>query len=147
MGSKTATAAAGTAVDNVDNSSDAASCTYSVVYDVAGFFRPVDNLPMLNVAKAGSSIPLKFSLGGNQGLSILQGAPTIRSITCDTSLPTDTIEEYSTTTANNGLTYDALADQYNYVWKTDKAWAGKCFQLTMTLIDGTTHQANFKFTK
>ena len=36
-----------------------------------GFFSPVDNLPTVNVAKAGSTIPVKFSLGGNRGLGIL----------------------------------------------------------------------------
>ena len=59
----------------------------------------------------------------------------------------DPIEEYVTTTANSKLIYDALANQYNYVWKTDKAWAGKCFRLDVKLNDDTTHSANFQFTK
>ena len=42
--------------------------TYLVNYLFKGFFAPVDNLPTLNVAKAGSAIPVKFSLTGNQGL-------------------------------------------------------------------------------
>ena len=29
--------------------------------------------------------------------------------------------------------------------KTEKSWAGTCRVLTVTLIDGTTHTANFKF--
>jgi Tol biopolymer transport system component len=32
-------------------------------YQFAGFFAPVDNLPTINSAKAGSAIPVKFSLG------------------------------------------------------------------------------------
>ena len=59
----------------------------------------------------------------------------------------DPIEEYETITANSKLIYDALAGQYNYVWKTDKAWAGKCFRLDVKLDDNTTHSANFQFTK
>jgi hypothetical protein len=35
-------------------------------YTFTGFFSPVDNPPTVNVAKAGSAIPVKFSLGGNR---------------------------------------------------------------------------------
>ena len=42
----------------------------TVSYPFTGFFRPVDNLPTVNVVKAGSAIPVKFSLGGDQGLNI-----------------------------------------------------------------------------
>ena len=59
------------------------------------------------------------------------------------SAPTADIEQ--TTTANQGLTYDAPSDQYNYVWKTNKSWSGTCRQLTLRLIDGTDHVALFKF--
>ena len=41
------------------------------MYSFNGFFQPVDNL-LLNVAKAGSAIPVKFSLGGNVGLGIFR---------------------------------------------------------------------------
>ena len=50
-------------------------------------------------------------------------------------------------TANPGgssLTYSD-SGQYNYAWKTDKAWAGTCRQLVVQLTDGTTHPTNFKF--
>ena len=40
-------------------------------------------------------------------------------------------------TANNGLTYDATADQYNYVWKTQSTYANKCFKFDMVLKDGS----------
>jgi hypothetical protein len=42
-------------------------------YNFSGFFQPVDNLPTLNIAKAGSAIPVKFSLGGDQGSEHLPG--------------------------------------------------------------------------
>ena len=50
-----------------------------------------------------------------------------------------------TTTANQGLTYDAASGQYTYVWKTQKSWAGTCRQFTLRLTDGTDHIALFKF--
>jgi hypothetical protein len=45
------------------------------------------------------------------------------------------------------LNYDAEADVYTYVWKTEKSWAGKCGTLTVRLADGTTHTALFSFVK
>jgi len=44
-----------------------------------------------------------------------------------------------------GLSYDPQTQQYNSVWQTQKAWAGKCGKLTIGLIDGTLHEAEFKF--
>ena len=35
-----------------------------------GFFKPIDNLPTVNQVKAGSSVPIKFGLGGNKGMNI-----------------------------------------------------------------------------
>ena len=136
-----------TATDKV-GLSNSATCNYSVIYDFAGFFSPVENVPAWNSAKAGSSIPVKFSLGGDQGLSIFEaGFPKLVATACPSGGTVDPIEEYATTTANSKLIYDALADQYNYVWKTDKNWAGRCYRLDVKLIDGTTHSALFKFSK
>jgi hypothetical protein len=114
-------------------------------YDFTGFFQPVDNSPVLNSVKAGSSVPVKFSLAGNQGLDIfLSGYPISRQFACETSAPSDDIEQ-TLTAGGSSLSYDATADQYNYVWKTNKAWAGTCRQLVVILKDGSIHIANFKF--
>lgn len=92
-------------------------------------------------------MPVKFSLGGNQGLNILSpGYPASQQVACNTSVPSDTIEE-TATAGTSGLTYDAAADQYVYVWKTEKAWANTCRQLTVKLSDGTNHVASFSFAK
>lgn len=114
-------------------------------YDFSGFFPPIDNLPVLNAAKAGSAIPVKFSLGGDQGLDIfLAGYPVSRKIACDTNSPLDDIEQ-TVTAGGSGLSYNASSDRYTYVWKTNKAWAGTCRQLVVILKDGSIHLANFKF--
>ncbi|HKT58982.1 MAG TPA: PxKF domain-containing protein, partial [Gemmatimonadales bacterium] len=129
--------------DNVENETTG-SCNYNVVFDWTGFFQPVDNT-MLNVAKAGSAIPVKFNLGGNQGLAIFTaGSPGSTQVTCDNQEGQDQIEE-TVTAGGSSLTYDVTAQQYVYVWKTDKAWATKCRRLDVKLIDGTTHSAYFKF--
>jgi len=58
--------------------------------------------------------------------------------------PRDLIEETVDVGASN-LTYDAEANQYVYVWKTEQAWLGKSYQLQVKLKDGTLHVANFSF--
>jgi DNA-binding beta-propeller fold protein YncE len=116
-------------------------------YDFTGFFSPVNNPTdpePVNGVKAGSSVPVKFSLGGDQGLGVLaENYPNLVFAPCDPSEEADPLEE--TSAANNGLTFDALTDTYTYVWKTDKGWKGKCATLTVKLDDGTEHTADFVF--
>ncbi len=115
-----------------------------ISYDFNGFFQPVDNLPTMNTVKAGQAVPVKFSLHGNQGLNIFaSGYPTIELVSCTTSVA-DAIET-TVTAGNSSLSYDASSDQYTYVWKTNKAWAGKCGILRVRFADGTTQSALFKF--
>ncbi|WP_165494946.1 PxKF domain-containing protein [Actinomadura roseirufa] len=112
-------------------------------YTFTGFFAPVDNPPVINTVNAGRSIPIKFSLGGDQGLNILaDGSPYSQATTCGTGTQ-DPIE--TTTDSNSGLTYNPSTGQYTYVWKTDKDWAGTCRTLHLKLTDGTDHTANFQF--
>lgn len=98
------------------------------------------------MVKPGSAIPVKFSLSGNKGLSIFAvGYPASQQIACTTGALLDDIEQ-TVTAGSSSLSYDPVSDQYNYVWKTDKAWTiGTCRQLVVKLIDGTEHKANFKF--
>jgi hypothetical protein len=114
------------------------------LYNFAGFFNPVDNLPALNEIKAGRSVPLKFSLNGDQGLSIfMSGYPKSEAIACDSTAPVNGIEE--TLTNPSGLAYDPLTDQYTYMWKTESAWEGTCRQFVIQLSDGAYQRLNFKF--
>jgi hypothetical protein len=123
------------------------SFTVTVNFGWTGFFRPVDNPDTVNSVKAGSAVPVKFSLAGNQGLNIFApNFPTSQKITCDAHDPVDAIEE-TVTAGGSSLSYDSSLDQYNYVWKTDKAWAGTCRQLTVKTADGTPHVAIFKLLK
>jgi predicted 3-demethylubiquinone-9 3-methyltransferase (glyoxalase superfamily) len=129
------------------------------LYDFSGFFSPVDNPDVAtNKAKAGSSIPVKFSLGGDQGLDIFATTgtnpttnetftyPTSTAMTCDSTDELDAIEE-TVTAGGSSLQYDAALDQYTYVWKTNKAWAGTCRQLVVKLADDTYYRAYFQFVK
>jgi hypothetical protein len=127
----------------------------TVIYNFTGFFRPVDNLGVWNVVKAGSAVPVKFSLNGYQGLGIMATSsqngqtytyPTSGPILCDSTGVYDYVDE-TVTAGGSSLTYDSTVGQYVYVWKTEKAWVGTCRQLVVKLSDGTYHRANFNFTK
>ncbi|HUG10852.1 MAG TPA: PxKF domain-containing protein, partial [Opitutaceae bacterium] len=60
----------------------------------AGFFAPVDNPPIQNTVKAGAAVPVKFSLGGDYGLSIFaSGYPVSQSVACESGAPSDAIDE------------------------------------------------------
>ena len=78
-----------------------------LVYDFSGLLSPIDAAPVVNKAKAGSSVPVKFSLGADYGLDVLaEGSPSSRTVACSSGAPTDELEQ--TAAANkSGLTYDA----------------------------------------
>jgi uncharacterized repeat protein (TIGR01451 family) len=140
-GTTTVTATATDAAGNVTTR----TFTVTVLYNFTGFFSPVANLPTLNSVKAGSAIPVKFSLSGNKGLNIfLVGAPDSQQIACDTGAPVSNLDA-TVTAGGSSLSYDASSDQYNYVWKTDSAWVGTCRQLVLGLKDGSARYARFKF--
>jgi titin len=127
--------------------SGAVTVSQAVTYAFTGFFSPVDNPDVAtNRAKAGSSIPVKFSLGGDQGLDIFEsGYPLSRQIP-NPQEPLDAVEQ-TVTAGASGLSYDPATDRYTYVWKTEKGWVGQYRQLVVKLDDGTTKVANFNFTK
>ncbi len=104
-------------------------------YAFQGFFAPVSNAPAVNSVRAGSAVPVKFSLSGDKGLAILKpGYPVTRSIPCSGGEPSATLEE-TETAGQSGLRYDAAADQYVYTWKTDAAWKGTCRRFELGLND------------
>jgi hypothetical protein len=142
VGTKTFTV---TATDNAGNIGTETTVTYTVIYEFSGFFRPVENSPTWNIAKAGRAIPVKFSLSGDQGLEIFAGGyPMSVEINDNSTVPAvATIE--TVTAEGSSLNYDDTDDQYIYVWKTDKSWAGTCQRLEVQLKDGTSHFADFKF--
>jgi len=125
------------------------NATFSV-YDFDGFYAPVNNTDaqgryVLNAVKAGSAIPVKFSLGGDHGLDVFAADyPKSQVVACNSSAQVDGVEE-TVTAGSSSLSYAAGSDTYNYVWKTDKSWADSCRQLVVKFDDGTTARANFMF--
>ena len=114
-------------------------------FSFTGFFDPVKNPPIMNQMNAGRAAPIKFSLGGDQGLAIFAvGFPKSQRIQCDTLSLIDPVEQ-TTIAGSSSLSYDPATGIYTYVWKTEKSWAGTCRQFSMQLIDGQIYLLNFKF--
>jgi thrombospondin type 3 repeat protein len=130
----------------------------------AGFFQPVENLPAVNTVSAGRTIPVKFSLGGDKGLGILEpGSPTSSSASCSATSslrsnqdsrrhghgpkwhPANAVLSDEESSTDGSLSYDRSSSKYIYLWKTSSSWAGTCRKLVVTLVDGTQHEALFKF--
>lgn len=113
----------------------------------SGFLPPVDNMPTRNVVKAGSAVPVKFSLNGYWGMGIFEsGYPASQAVQCTSGAPTDAITE-TVNAGSSSLSYDSTTEQYKYVWKTDKSWVTSCRRLSLRTIDGAVHSADFEFTK
>lgn len=111
----------------------------------AGFLAPVKNEPSTNSVKAGSAVPLKFSLGGDVGLGVLaSGSPASIQVSCLTGTPISAAKPTSSA-GRSPLSFDASTSTYKYVWKTESNWTGTCRRIVMTLGDASQHTALFRF--
>jgi hypothetical protein len=157
-GSFTYTPPAGTAFDAggtvslsvqfVPSDPDYSSATMTVSIAVSsamsftGFYAPVRNMPYINSATAGSAIPIKFAVGGYRGLRVLQvNSPTSVPVACPSNAPQNAVRPMIAPTS--GLY--SLGSSYTYVWKTNAGWGGSCRKFVLTLADGSTHEAIFRF--
>ena len=110
-------------VTDPDGATGTDSATVNVVWAFDGFGPPLDSGGS-NAANAGSTIPVKFSLHGNQGLAIFKaGYPASASYDCGSTPPTEASEPAG---SSESLNYAKGVDQYTFAWKTDKSWAGTC---------------------
>jgi extracellular elastinolytic metalloproteinase len=115
----------------------------TVIYDFRGFFFPVDNPPAVNVLNAGVPVLLRFSLGGNFGTDVLAAdSPSWQQIDCATGAPIGASEAADSLF---GLRFIPGISQYLDIIRTRLQWRGTCRRLTLSLNDGTSHPALFRF--
>jgi extracellular elastinolytic metalloproteinase len=108
----------------------------------AGPFAPVSND---QTHTAGSTIPVRFSLGGDLGLNIFAaGYPASQQVSCTTGGPIGGLVP-TNIAGGSTLTYDAESTIYHYPWKTEAAWRNSCRAFLIQLNDGTTHSTVFRF--
>jgi hypothetical protein len=133
------------ATDNAGNSSTLI-LTYVVdPWTLTGFYKPVDPNPtIINVVKAGSTVPLKFEIfiaGTEQTDSALITSFTSKQVACGTYPAAE--DEDITTTGGTGLRYDFTEGQFINNWKTPNK-KGYCFDVKMTTADGSEILAHFR---
>jgi hypothetical protein len=127
---------------NYAEASKTVSITVSGAMKFGGFFAPVKNMPYINTVQAGRSVPLRFTVGAYRGRRVTQVDPSSVAVSCPASGPENNVR--LTVSGNSGLR--SLGFSYVYVWKTSKDWAGSCRKFVLTLADGSTHEALFRFT-
>ena len=118
--------------------------TVNVIWAFGGFGKPIDGGSVVNEANSGGTVPVKFSLGGDQGLDIFRsGYPASQAYACGTTPPSDASQPIALGGA--GLRYDSTLDEYILQWKTDKAWKNTCRVFVLGLRDGTNLTIAFHF--
>jgi hypothetical protein len=109
-------------------------------FEFGGFFGPKAP-PQFNDAKAGDTIGVQFSMGGDAGLAIFAAdTPTFTQIDCTTGAVIGTAEA-----ATGTLKYSKRTERYTYSWTTSKTWKGTCQELTLTFQDGSTAAVWYRF--
>ena len=123
------------------------SVTYTVAFNFGGFQQPVDNPPTLNIANAGSTIPLRWSLldaAGNTyaSMNAIQ-AISSKQIRCPggTTDPVNPPDLPIGTTGVAGVT----GGVFHFNWATARSWAGTCRRMYVHLSDGSNPYADFQF--
>jgi Bacterial Ig domain len=126
--------------DHADNEVEVTH-TYRVVYPFAGFFSPLTADGSTASVKAGTTVPVKFSLTGDRGLAAVAGVSSAP-VDCTTGSATG-----AAAAASGTVSYSAKPDRYTFQWATDRTWVGSCRALQVALADGTMHRALLRFTK
>lgn len=126
---------------NYSGASTSVTIPVSGAMSFAGFFAPIRNMPYVNKVQAGSSVPVKFTVGSYRGLSVMREAPSSVPADC----PAGAVENVVQPGLPSVPGLRSLGYSYSYVWKTSPGWAGTCRKFVLTLADGSTHEALFRF--
>ena len=134
--------------DGSFNGSTSPVLKQDIKYTFAGFFSPVDNLPIVNSAKAAQAIPVKWRLSDFAGAGVSDPGSflglTSYVVACGdwTGLASDAVPEIAA--GSSGLQY--LGDgNWQFNWKTPKDYANQCRIARVALKDGTFKEFNVKF--
>jgi TolB protein len=121
-----------------------------VAYDFfgAGFLPPILNPPGVNTAKPGAQFPMKWQLKSPSG-KFVSDLGTVKAVeyATDGNLPTCNFSSamgprVALSIGGTALRYDTKNNQFVYNWTTPTNPG--CYVFTLTLTDGTEHQAWFQ---
>ena len=136
------------ATDEAGNTASSTN-TYTVTYAFSGFAAPVENLPATNRAKAGRTVPFKWTMADDGGPVVNQAALFDVGwggrFACS-GTGGDAIEEYATA-GLSGLRWDAEAQQYVFTAASAKGDAGFCRYLIVRVGDHASFRALVSFIK
>ncbi|MDP4146875.1 MAG: PxKF domain-containing protein [Bacillota bacterium] len=127
-----------TAADNAGNT-NTVTITYNVKYAFSGILDPI-NANGSSLFKAGSTIPVKFTLKDSSGAYVSTANATVTySKLSDNVYGTD-VEAISTSaaTTGNAFRYDSISNQYIFNMSTKGLTAGT-YRLTIKLDDGMSY--------
>lgn len=115
-------------------------------------FKGIKSVPALNKEKGGSTVPVKFDLGGDHGLDVLPAElATSQQINCSNKTTIGTATNINI--VGNGLKFHSDDDEepgenesyYQFNWKTMKNWQKTCRVLKMNFSNGESIEAYFDF--
>ena len=109
-----------------------------------GFSQPVDGGGVLNAAKAGQAIPLKWRVldaNGAPVTSLTSATITAQNLACTAGTPVDDMEELA---AGASDLKNLGNGNYQLNWKSPTSYANSCKTLKLDIGDGVTHNALFK---
>ncbi|WP_157522028.1 PxKF domain-containing protein [Herbidospora cretacea] len=147
VGVYTATCAG--AKDNEGNITPPVTAAYSVTYVFTGFAAPVRNGGVVNTAKAGQGIQIKWWLTDAAGAPVnglTTAALTVSPFDCRTGLPTG----QERVPAEGASQLQVLGNgAYQVVWRTPASYLDKCLTLHVDTGEGAaaSHTALFRFTR
>ena len=116
-------------------------------WDFQGFAAPVDNPDVMNIAKAGQAVPLRWRLVGADGQPVVglsTAKVTVSSLPCSQGMTPDLLEEGAS--GSSGI-QDLGNGNYQFNWKAPKSYARSCKVMRLDVGDGVTHDALFEFRK
>jgi hypothetical protein len=122
------------------NYADAAfNATFGSGYAFGGFAAPVSETAT-DVARAGQAVPVAWTLRTADGAPVTDATGmSLSSTPCGGGAAAPV-----SAAGGSGWQSDG-AGGWQVNWKTDKAWAGSCRMLSLTLPDGSVHSAIFSF--
>jgi hypothetical protein len=117
--------------------------TYSLPsYVFTGFRAPISNTSV-NTVKAGTPVAVKWNLTLTNGTPV-SDPTSFTSLTTEAGCPGSPPDTVESSVGGSGLQYLG-GGNWQFNWKTPKAYVGQCRTMSLTLADGSTHTAAFQF--
>lgn len=117
------------------------------LYTFSGFFPPMQNLPAMNDAQAGQTIPIKWRIIDAAGAGVTDPLSftgmTSYSVSCPDFAGSST--PVGETAAGRSGLQNMGGGYWQFNWSTPGSYAGSCRVLQLTLKDGSIYKLNFEF--